>query len=83
MAKGKKVREKGKIKLSSYFKKIGEGDSVAVSNERGVRSSFPKRILGKSGKVVGSRGKFNLVEIKDGNKKKTFILHPVHLRRLQ
>jgi len=81
--KGKRVRQKGKIKLSSYFKKFNEGDKVAITKELGVRSSFPKRIYGMSGKVTGMRGNFNLVEIKDGGKTKTFIIHPVHLRKLK
>jgi large subunit ribosomal protein L21e len=76
----KRVREKGKLKLSGYFRKINDGSSVAVVANVGVRCSFPKRLRGMSGKVSGSRGKFKLVEIKDGGKMKTFIIHPVHLR---
>ncbi len=83
MARGKKIREKGKLCLSRYFKNFENGDKVAVSCERGFRINFPKRIIGKSGKIVSSRGKFKVVEIKDGNLKKKFILHPVHLRKLQ
>jgi large subunit ribosomal protein L21e len=79
---GKKIREKGKLSLSSYFKKIEDGASVALVVNPGVRASFPLRLRGMSGKVAESRGKFKLVEIKDGNKKKTFIIHPVHLRKL-
>ncbi len=82
MVKGRRVREKGKLRLSDYFKKIEEGSNVAVVANKGVRSSFPKRIQGKSGKVVGTRGNFKLVELNDGNKKKIFILHPIHLRKL-
>lgn len=80
--KGKKVREKGKLKLSSYFKKINDGEKVALVTDIGVRASFPKRLKGMSGKVISSRGKCKLVQIKDGNKLKTFIIHPVHLRKL-
>lgn len=78
----KRIREKGKLKLSSYFKKIEDGTSVALVSDIGVRVSYPKRMKGKTGKVVGSRGKFKLVEIKDGNKLKTFIVHPVHLKKI-
>ncbi len=78
----KRVREKGKLKLSSYFKKIDDGVDVALVTDLGVRASFPKRLKGMSGKVSGSRGRFKLVEIKDGNKLKTLIVHPVHLRKL-
>lgn len=79
---GKKVREKGKLNLSSYFKKIEDGANVALVTDVGVRFSYPKRLKGLSGKVVSSRGKFKVVEIKDGNKLKTFIVHPVHLKKL-
>jgi len=80
--KGKKIREKGKIRLSRYFKKIKEGERVSIVPELGVRAAFPKRIRGKSGKVVGERGRFKIVELKDGDKVKKFIIHPVHLRVL-
>jgi large subunit ribosomal protein L21e len=80
--KGKRIRQKGKLKLSRYFKILEEGASVAIVVDHGVRAAFPKRIQGKSGMVVGQRGKFNVVEIMDGNKLKTFIIHPIHLKRL-
>ncbi len=80
--RGKRVREKGKLKLSSYFKKIDDDADVALVTDAGIRASFPKRLKGMSGKVCGSRGKFKLVKIKDGDKLKTFIIHPVHLRKL-
>ena len=82
MAKGKKLRQRGKIKLSQYFKKIVAGKTVAIVPELGIRISFPKRIYGKSGKVVGDRGRFKVVKLRDGNKEKTFIIHPVHLKML-
>lgn len=82
MGKGKKVRQKGKIRLSSYFKKIDDGDRVAIVRELSVVSSFPKRIQGMSGVVESSRGKFKVIKLKDGNKMKTFIIHPVHLKKL-
>ena len=81
--RAKKIRDKGKIKLSSYFKKIDDGERVAVVDEKGVRLNFPQRLRGMSGKVVNSRGRFKEVLIKDGNKEKTFIIHPVHLRVLK
>lgn len=83
MAKSKKVRTRGKIKLSAYFKKFKAGDKVAVVNEKGVKSGFPQRIVGKSGKITGVRGKCLEVEIANGKKKKTFIIHPVHLKKLK
>jgi len=77
-----KVRKKGKLPLSRYFQKIEDGAKVAVAANRGVRAAFPLRIQGQTGNVSGSRGTFKLVEIKDGNKMKTFIIHPIHLRQI-
>ena len=79
---GRKIREKGKLRLSRYFKKIEDGAKVAIITDAGVRAAFPRRIKGMSGKVLEGRGKFKLVEIKDGNKAKTIIVHPVHLKKL-
>ncbi len=79
----KKIRTKGKLKLSAYFKNIDDGERVAIVDERGVRMGFPARLRGMSGKVKCSRGRFKEIEIKDGNKLKTFIIHPVHLRVLK
>ncbi|MCK4650263.1 50S ribosomal protein L21e [Candidatus Pacearchaeota archaeon] len=81
--RAKEIRKKGKLNLSSYFRNIEDGTRVAVVDERGVRISFPTRLRGMSGKVKASRGKFKEVEIKDGNKLKIFIIHPVHLRVLE
>lgn len=78
----KHIRENGKLKLSKYFRKINDGENVGVIMDCGVRASFPRRLRGASGKITGSRGKFKLIEIKDGNKLKTFIIHPIHLRKL-
>jgi len=78
----KSVREKGKLRLSKYFKKFDDGDKIGIVMDVGIRASFPKRLQGMSGKVTGSRGRFKVVEIKDGGKLKTFIIHPAHLRKL-
>jgi ribosomal protein L21E len=80
--KGKKIRNKGKVKISGYFKKVSDGDRVAIISELGVSSSFPKRLQGRGGVVIGTRGNFKLVEIKEGGKIKKYIVHPVHLKKL-
>ena len=82
MSRKKPVRTKGKIRLSNYFKSFEDGDRVAIVRELGVKGSFPRKIQGLVGKVVGSRGKFKIVEVKDKNKVKKFIIHPVHLKKV-
>lgn len=83
MTRGKRIRQRGKIKFNEYFKKIEDGERVAVVKEASFPAAFPKRILGRSGKVLGNRGNFKLVEISDGQLLKTFIIHPIHLKKLK
>ena len=82
MVKGRRIREKGKIKLSSYFKNLSKGERVCIVPDAGVRSAFPKRVKGKSGVIIGDRGEYSIIEVMDGNKAKQFIIHPVHLRKI-
>ena len=83
MGKSKKIRQRGKIRLSDYFRIFKEGDTVAIVKEPSVSSAFPVRIVGKTGKVIGSRGRSKIVELNDGNKVKQFIVHPIHLKKLK
>lgn len=79
----KNIRERGKLKFSEYFKEIQDGERVAIVQEKSVPNNIPLRMVGLSGKVVSSRGEFKIVEIKDGNKTKSFIIHPIHLKLLK
>ncbi len=83
MVKSKKVRQKGKLKLSEYYKELRDGDKVAVVVEKSVRRGFPSKIQGNTGEVIGSRGSHKLIKLKDKNATKTFIIHPIHLRRIE
>lgn len=83
MLKRKSFKDKGKLKLSLYFQKFSEGDRVAVKRELSVQPKFPKQIQGRSGVVEGTRGSAYLVKINDMNKEKTYIIHPVHLKKLK
>ena len=83
MLKRKSVREHGKIPFSKYFQKFEKGDRIAVKRELTVQPKFPKRLQGRSGVVSGKRGNSYIVSIYDIRKEKTYIIHPVHLRKLQ
>jgi ribosomal protein L21E len=82
MVTGKNIRQHGKIRLSEYFKKFKENDSVCIVREASVKSAFPKTLVGRSGKIISPRGKFYLVRINDQNKEKVYIVHPIHLKLL-
>ena len=83
MVRRKNVRERGKISFSRAFQELNEGDSVSVVGERAMQPRFPKRIQGRTGKVIGKRGNSLVVNIKDSNKEKTFIIDPVHLKKIK
>jgi len=82
MVKGKRIKQKGKIKLSEYFKELNNDDRVAVVIEKSVQTAFPKRLQGRSGQIIGERGSYKSVKINDKNKVKTYIIHPVHLKKI-
>lgn len=83
MTKKKNIRQKGKISFSDYFKTLKDNDKVAVIKEKSIPSYYPKRIVGNTGKVVGSRGTNKIVELNDGNMPKRYIIHPIHLKKLK
>ncbi len=83
MLKHKPIRERGKFSLARFFQKFKAGDSVAVVRNLGFPLSYPKRIQGRTGKVLGKRGSAYYVEIKDLNKPKRYIIKPIHLKKIE
>jgi ribosomal protein L21E len=83
MVKRKSPRTRGKISLSKYFQRFKEGDSVSIVREKSLEADFPKRIQGTTGKIKGRRGRSYVVELKDKNKLKEFIIQPIHLKKLK
>ena len=83
MAKSKRIKEKGKIRLSDYFKELKEGDRVAVIRELSLKTSFPKRLQGRTGTIESKRGSAYIVKVKEYNKEKKFIIQPIHLKKLK
>lgn len=79
----KRIRDKGKIAFSTYFKELKHGDSVALVREMSMPPQFPKRMQGRTGTVIASRGEAYIVEVNDLNKKKQIIAHPVHLKKIE
>jgi len=82
MAKYKKIRTKGKIKLSKMFQEFKSGDNVILDRELSLGCNFHRRIGGKVGIVIGKRGKAYIIKIKEYNKEKQIIVNPVHLKKL-
>lgn len=79
----KHIRAKGKISLRRFFQELNGGDKVVLN----LNSSFNGGIYhlrhhGKIGTVLGRNGSCYQIQIKDINKMKTLIVHPVHLKKI-
>ncbi|MBS3082075.1 50S ribosomal protein L21e [Candidatus Pacearchaeota archaeon] len=83
MLTNKNIRNRGKVSLTKYFQQFSEGDSVAIVRDLTLQSpGFPSRIQGRTGVVIKKRGNSYVVSIKDFTKKKTYIVMPVHLKKI-
>ncbi len=75
-------RRKGKVSFTAYLQKYQPGDRVNLVIEPSVhKGMFHARFAMKSGRVLAKRGFCYEVLIKDGNKEKMLIIHPVHLKK--
>jgi len=83
MARSKKPREKGKVKLSRMFQEIKPGDKVCVDIELSEKANFLGKLQGRTGIVEGKRGKYWMVKIKEIGREKRFIILPIHLKKLK
>lgn len=83
MLKRKKPREKGKISFSRYFQEFKPGESVSVVRELSIPIGYQKKVQGRTGKIIQKRGSAYEVEIYDLNKKKTYFVKPIHLKKIQ
>jgi len=82
----KKLRQKPSQRPSiNKFLQIFEvGEDVVISPEPSSQKGMPfPRFIGRTGVVIGSRGRSYLIEIMDGKKKKMIISKPEHLKKTQ
>jgi len=83
MNKKKPLRARGKLSLSKYFQDLKIGDAVAVIRELSVGYNFPKRLQGRTGFVEEKRGRALVIRIKDQGKEKTYLIEPIHLKKIK
>ena len=79
----KTPRTKGKFSFVKYFQKFQPGDSVAVVRELSVPFGYSNRTQGRTGKVIQKRGSAYEVQIRELNKLKTYMIKPIHLKKIQ
>ena len=79
------MREKGKRKLSKIFQKLEVGDRVCLGRDVASknRPAFPRRMEGRTGVIESKRGMAYIVKVNDLKAKKTFIIKPIHLKKLK
>ena len=76
----KGLRERGMPNVTSVIQHFEEGQKVHIVIEPSVQKGMPHpRFHGKTGTVLGQRGRAWLLEIKDGNATKVVISRPQHL----
>jgi len=77
----KKPRQRGKLGLSRILRQYKPGDRVVIKIEPSVHKGMPhKRYHGRTGVVVGKRGRGIVVEVTLGKAVKNLIIRPEHLR---
>ena len=80
----KNINDRGKISISRYLQKFNIGDRVNLSAEPAVQKGmYYPRFHGKTGQIKGKKGSCYEVLVKDGNKPKLLIIHPIHLIKCQ
>ena len=72
---------KAKFTVERYIRKFEPGQIVMIDIDPSSTKNIPHyRYKGKVGRVVEKRGRAYVVSIKLGNKGKTLMLKPEHLR---
>ena len=67
--------------ITNRLQKFEEGDLVHITINPSIQKGQPApRFHGKTGKVIGQKGKAYIVTLKDGNKQKDLIVRPDHLK---
>ena len=78
----KRVRTKGKFSLVRFFQRFKEGDRVYLLAEPAIQKGmYHPRFHSSAGVIQKKQGSNYYVQIKDGNKTKSILVHPVHLKR--
>ncbi len=80
----KSPRQRGLSPITHHFRTFEVGDLAAVVIDPSVHRGMPhRRFHGLTGRIVGKRGVAYLVDLKVGNKHKTIVAYPDHLKKVQ
>jgi large subunit ribosomal protein L21e len=77
----KEIRRRGIPPVTAAIQKFEVGQKVHIVCEPSVHQGMPnRRFHGKTGTIVGQRGRAWLLQIRDGESVKTVIARPQHLK---
>jgi large subunit ribosomal protein L21e len=77
----KEIRRRGIPPVTSMIQKFEVGQKVHIVCEPSIHRGMPnRRFHGKTGTIVGQRGRAWLLQIRDGESTKTVIARPQHLK---
>ncbi|MDO8554104.1 MAG: 50S ribosomal protein L21e [Candidatus Micrarchaeota archaeon] len=76
----KKLRVKEPVTISKLVKSFEIGNKVIIHPRAYQRGVPALRYINKQGIIIEKRGECYVVEIKDMNKTKYLVSHPVHLQ---
>ncbi len=80
----KNLRERGILPVTRVIQNFDMGQKVHIVLEPSIQKGMPgRRFHGKTGTVIGKRGRAWIVEVPDGNTSKVVISRPQHLRPQQ
>ena len=75
-------RLRGKTPITHEFRTFEKGEKVSVVIDPSIHYGLPhSRFQGKTGVVTGQQGRAFVVALRDGNKLKTVITRPEHLKK--
>jgi len=76
----KPIREKGLSPISRAIKEFEIGQMVHIDLDPSVHKGMPHpKFQGRTGKVIGKRGRAYIIEVRDGDAKKVVFALPQHL----
>ena len=80
----KSPRSRGLSPITHEFQEFEVGEKVHIYLDPSIHHGMPAtRFHGKTGTVMGTQGKAFVLAVKDGDKTKTVLSTPEHLRKVQ
>ena len=80
----KSIRQSSRVRIRTFLQSFKEGEKVALKADSSYqRGMYHLRFHGKTGLIVGTNGTCYKVKIRDFQKEKTLIVHPVHLKKVE